>query len=259
VNHLARAGWIALVVALGGCGRGGEAGRVELVISAATSLSDVLGEAAALYQTHHPDVRVLENFGGSGALEQQIRQGAGADLFISAGTREMDALERSGLIRSDTRRVLAGNALALAVPVGRAVGVHDFAGLGSAHRVAMGAPASVPAGAYALASLRAQGLWARVEPKVVYTNDVRQSLAYVERGEVDAALVYRTDALRSRRARIAALAPAETHPPIVYTAAVTSASRNAAAAARFLDFLASPEVAAVFHRYGFLPPPGEGA
>jgi molybdate transport system substrate-binding protein len=123
----------------------------------------------------------------------------------------------------------------------------------------MGAPASVPAGAYAEASLRAQGLWDRVLPKVVYTGDVRQALAYVERGEVDAALVYRTDALRSQRVRVAAVAPAGSHAPIVYPAAVIAASSHPADAERYLDFLAGPEAQAVFRRYGFAPVPADSA
>jgi molybdate transport system substrate-binding protein len=121
----------------------------------------------------------------------------------------------------------------------------------------MGAPESVPAGEYALESLRAQGLWAAVRPKVVYTTDVRQALAYVERGEVDAAIVYRTDAMRSGKVRVAAVAPSGTHRPIVYPAAVPTTARHPAEAERFLAFLATPEARAVFRRSGFAPPPGE--
>lgn len=246
---------MVLVLSVAACSAEGDAAPVELLVSAATSLSEVLGEAAIVYQEQHPGVRVLENFGASGALEQQIRRGATVDIFVSAGTREMDALERGGLVRPETRRVLVGNELVLAVPARRGGGVRGFADLPRAERIAMGAPASVPAGAYALASLRAQGLWGSVERKMVYTADVRQALAYAERGEVDAALIYRTDALRTGGVRVVEVAPRGKHPPIVYPAAVTNGSRHAGEATRYLDFLAGPEAAAIFRRHGFAPPP----
>jgi molybdate transport system substrate-binding protein len=248
---------LALLCAGAACGRKAEQPQVELVVSAAASMSDVLREAAALYHEKNPGVTVLGNFGSSGALEQQIRQGAAVDAFVSAGMKQMDALDRAGLLRPGTRRDVAANELVLAVPAGRGDGVRGFADLAGAGRVAMGAPESVPAGEYALESLRAQGLWAAVQPKVVYTTDVRQALAYVERGEVDAALVYRTDAIRGEKVRIAAVAPPGTHRPIVYPAAVPTTARHPAEAERFLAFLATPEARSVFRRYGFAPPPGD--
>lgn len=247
---------LALLCAAAACARTAERTRAELVVSAAASMRDVLREAAALYHEKNPGVTVLSNFGGSGMLEQQIRQGAAVDVFISAGTEEMDALARDGLVEAGSRRMLASNALVLAVPAGRADGVRGFADLAGAGRVAMGAPASVPAGAYALATLRALGVWGAVEGKVVYTADVRQALAYAERGEVDAALVYRTDALRAPRVRVVAVAPPGSHPPILYPAAVTTGSHDPAEAARYLEFLTGPEAAAIFRRFGFAPPPG---
>jgi molybdate transport system substrate-binding protein len=251
----ARVAILALLCAAAACGRGAGPPHSELVVSAAASMSDVLREAAALYHEKNPGVTVLVNFGSSGALEQQIRQGAAVDVFVSAGVKQLDALDAAGLLRPATRRAVAANELVLAVPAGRDRGMRGFSDLPGAGRVAMGAPASVPAGEYALESLRAQGLWAAVQPKVVYTTDVRQALAYVERGEVDAALVYRTDAIRGQKVRIVAVAPPGTHRPIVYPAAVPTTARNPAGAERFLAFLGSPGGQAVFQRYGFAPPP----
>jgi molybdate transport system substrate-binding protein len=259
LRQLARVLVLALMTAACG-GGGGAGGRVEIVVSAAASLSDVMGEAATLYEARHPEIRVLTNYGGSGALEQQIRQGAQVDVFVSAGVRQMDALEGSGLVRAGTRTVVARNELVLAVPAGRE-GVGSFADLAAAGagRVAMGAPESVPAGEYARETLVAQGLWDEVRAKLIYTTDVRQALAYVARGEVDAALVYRTDAMGARGVRVAAVAPEGTHEPIVYPAAVPTTAPTPAEAERYLAFLATPDARAIFRRFGFAPPPGAPA
>jgi molybdate transport system substrate-binding protein len=235
------------------CARGGDR-PVELVVSAAASLAEVMRDAAQQYAREVPDVVVRNNFGASGTLEQQIRQGAGVDVFVPAGEREMDALAEVGLVDLRTRRDLARNELVLVVPEGsRVTGFRDLAAPG-VERVAMGAPASVPAGRYARAALESLGLWPDVSPKVVYAADVRQALAYAERGEVDAALVYRTDALAGRRVRVVAAAPPSSHAPIVYPAAGVAASEHPAAARRYLDFLAGPHGAEIFRRYGFSVP-----
>jgi molybdate transport system substrate-binding protein len=122
----------------------------------------------------------------------------------------------------------------------------------------MGTPASVPAGRYALAALRSLRLWSAVSPKVVYAADVRQALVYAERGEVDAALVYRTDALAGRHVRVVAAAPAGSHSPIVYPGAVIAASRHREDAEHFLEFLSGPRGGAIFRRHGFLVPRAGG-
>lgn len=247
-----------LAAALAGCG-GQKPGRTELVVSSAASLSDAMTALSAAYHEAHPDVLVRNNFGGSGTLEQQIRHGAGVDVFLSAADEQMDELERAGLIEPATRRELLRNALVLAVPTANPAEVSSFADLAAERvgRVAMGAPASVPAGAYAEATLQALGLWSAVKPKAVLTSDVRQALAYVERGEADAALVYRTDAMRSSRVRVVTTAPPSTHRPIVYPAAVVADSRHPEAARAYLRYLSSPAAAAVFRRYGFEPATGD--
>ena len=231
------------------------AASAEVVVSAASSLTAVMTELSALYSTDHPGVTLRNNFGASGTLEQQIRRGAGVDLFVSAANRQMDALAADGLIDAASRRVLAGNELVLVVPLqGDTLAGFPALATAAVERVAMGTPESVPAGEYGRAALRGMGLWEGVEAKVVFTTNVRQALTYAERGEVDAALVYRTDAAESERVRVVAAAPAGSHPPIVYPAALVAASESPAARA-YLDFLSGPEAAAVFARHGFAPPP----
>jgi molybdate transport system substrate-binding protein len=225
-----------------------------VVVSAASSLTDVVTQLARAYAAGQRGVTITTNFASSGTLVQQIRQGAGVDLFIAAAAREMDLLAAEGLIDGATRRVIASNELVL-VASDETEAVTGLADLGGAavERIALGAPASVPAGAYAREALQRAGLWAAVEQKAVFTTNVRQALAYVERGDVDAALVYRTDALTSAGIRVVAVAPL---PPgaIQYPAAVVAGSSKREGALRFLEFASGPQGVAIFQEHGFGPP-----
>jgi molybdate transport system substrate-binding protein len=245
----------AFAAACGGAER--PAAPAEIVLSAASSLTGVLTELSDEYVGAYPGVVVRNNFGASGTLEQQIRRGAGVDLFISAANRQMDALVRDGLIEESSRRVLAGNELVLVAPASAGGAVKDFGGLASAGvaRVAMGTPASVPAGEYARAALESMRLWEKVRPKVVFTTNVRQALTYAERGEVDAALVYRSDTRGASGVRVVAVAPPGSHAPIVYPAALLAAAAKNEAAAAYLEFLSGPAGAAAFRRHGFTAAP----
>jgi len=234
----------------------GHAPRVTLTVSAAVSLREVVTELDSLYAAEHPDVAVRANFGASGALRQQIEQGAPVDVFISASDTHMDALQRAGLVDPRTRRVLAGNELVLVVPASSPSGATDFRSLArpAVKRVAIGAAASVPAGEYGDEVLRSLGIADAVRAKAVYGQNVRQVLAYVESGNVDAGIVYRTDAAVSRRVRIAAAAPAGTHRPITYPLAVVRASAHAVEATSYAAFLLGPRGRQVLARHGFTTP-----
>lgn len=245
----------ALLAAMGACGEAAGDGRTTLVISAAVSMADAVTALVDAYAGIDSSVTVATNFGASGTLLQQVRQGAGVDLFLSASDREVEVLRVEGLAEPGSVVTVAGNALVLVVPASfdSIRGFQDLARPG-VRRVAMGAPASVPAGAYARQTLKHLGLWEAVEPRVVYAASVRQALTYVEAGEVDAALVYRTDASASPRVRIVATAPPGSHAPIRYTAAVIAASENRQAAARLLDFISGSRGRAVLAAHGFLAP-----
>lgn len=246
--------WLPVAALLAGC-RGERAAPdlLTLTVSAAASLREAMTDVAAVYQAEHPEVRIRNNFAASGVLQRQIERGAGADLFVSAGERQMDALAAQGLIDGDTRRVFARNELVLVVPRSAPGAVRSFADLAGVGRVAIGDPAFVPAGEYARQTLRSLGLWNAVKGRAVLGQNVRQVLTYVERGETDAGLVYRTDAATAR-VRVVAAAPPASHRPIVYPAAVVAGSEHPAEARRYLEFLAGPAARRVLRGRGFAAP-----
>lgn len=243
-------------VLLAGCGRPAPESGVTLTVSAAASLQEALQEIAERYEAAHPGVRLRLNLAASGTLEQQIRQGAPVDLFLSAAPAQMDALEEAGLIDPSTRRDFAGNELVLVVPAAPRVEVRGFRDLASpaVERVAIGAPASVPAGRYSEATLRSLGVAGPVLAKAVLGQHVRQVLAYVERGEVDAGIVYRTDAATRAGVRVVAAAPPGSHAPIVYPLAVVSRSAHPEEARSLTRYLLEPAAQEVLRRHGFRPP-----
>jgi molybdate transport system substrate-binding protein len=240
----------ALVAAILVTGTGG-ADR-ELSVSAAASLSDVLRQVAALYETRTGE-RVLLNVAASNTLARQIAAGAAADVFISADEAQMDAVAQH--VVPGSRVDLLSNQLAIAVPDDRP---HPFPSAraltdAAVRRIAVGDPAAVPAGVYAKAYLERLGIWSAIAPKVVPVGSVRLALAAVENGAADAALVYRTDVVTARRARAAFVVPAGEGPRIVYPAAALRRGANQEGARRFLDLLRSSEAAAIFERAGFTP------
>jgi molybdate transport system substrate-binding protein len=177
---------------------------VTLTVSAASSLKDAMEEIKTAYAKEKPNVTITYNFGASGSLQQQIEQGAEADLFISAASKQMDALKDKGLIIEDTRRNLLGNRLTLVIPKDSS-GVSDFKGLTGEKikKIALGEPKSVPAGQYAEEVLTKLNLLDALKPKVVYGKDVKEVLFWVETGNADAGVVYETDAKASDKVKIA--------------------------------------------------------
>ena len=225
----------------------------ELRVGAAASLQEVLREVAAVYEKRTGE-KLLLHFGSSGQLMSQVRNGAPVDVFISAAQRQVDELEKDGLVAGDTRRVIAGNALVLVVPAGAKDAPDGFPALASpsVKRVAVGEPKTVPAGEYAAQALRHAGVADALRGRLVFGANVRQVLGYVERGEVSAGVVYATDAKAAGdKVRVAAVADAAAHDPIVYPAVVVAASTRRESAARFLDYLATDDARAAFTARGF--------
>ena len=229
-----------------------------ITVSAAISLKDALDELGPIFQVQQhrknggSGTAVTYNYGGSGTLARQIEQGAPVDVFFSAAEKQMDELAAQGLIAADTRRDLVGNALVLIAPA-QPTALHSFQDLtGSAVKtIALGETSTVPAGMYARQTLEHLGLFAALERKIVYAKDVRAVLTYVETGNADAGMVYQTDANTSTKVRAVAVAPADSHDPIRYPAAVLRDSKDKAAARAFLEFLQGPDARAVFQKYGF--------
>lgn len=249
---------MAACVALAACDRDRDApapAAVTITVSAAASLREALTETERRYEAANPGVDVRTNFGASGALQHQVERGAPVDVFASAAERPMDALQQRGLVDARSRRTLASNDLVLIVPASaEAATVSGFEDLASARvrRVAMGAPASVPAGEYADEVLRTLGIREAVHRKAVLGQDVRAVLAYVASGEADAGIVYRTDAASAAdRVRIVAQAPAGSHPPITYPIAITTAARDPVASRGYVGYLLGPEGQQVLRTRGF--------
>jgi molybdate transport system substrate-binding protein len=229
--------------------------NVNLLVSAAASLKDALEEIKPLHQQNKPNVNINYNFGASGALQQQIEQGAPADIFISAAKKQIDVLEQKGLLVPGTRSILAKNRLVLVVPKNK-TGITSLYNLREAKikRIAIGEPRSVPAGQYAQQVLEKLKIWPQVTGKLVYANNVRQVLAAVESGNADAGLVYVTDAKISDKVKVVVAADEKYHSPITYPMAVIKSSKNANAAKDFAQFLSSPQARAVLKKYGFILP-----
>jgi len=227
--------------------------QTSLLISAAASLKDSLEELKPLYQQSNSAVRLTYNLGASGALLQQIQNGAPADIFISAANQQMDALDKSGELLSGTRSNLVGNRLALIVPIS-SQDVTDFSSLqnSAVKRIAIAEPGSVPAGKYAEQVFQKLKIYDSLKPKFVYGNNVRQVLAAVESGNADAGVVYLTDAQISDKVKVAVLASETDHSPIVYPIAVLKSSKNPQAATEFVKFLEGDRSHLVFKKYGFI-------
>lgn len=237
-----------------GCGGKTEQGKTEavnLTVSAAASLQDAAGELKALYESKNPGTKITMNLASSGTLQKQIEEGAPADLFISAGKSQMDALSQKGLIIEESRKDLLGNELVLVAEKNSSLA--GFEGLTGENvkQISIGTPETVPAGQYAKETLTALKLWDQIHPKMVLAKDVRQVLTYVETGNVDAGLVYRTDAATSTVVKIVAVAPAGSNKPIVYPMAVIKSTKYQKQTEEFAKFLQSDDAVKIFEKYGF--------
>ncbi len=245
---------IALLVVLLGTAVSWAAAKVELYVSAAASLKDAMLELEKPYEAKHPGVQLIFNFNSSGALQTQIEQGAPADLFYSAALKQMDNLDQKNLLKKGTRRNLLENQIVMIVPKAANSNLKDFKDLTQAavQKIGIGAPESVPAGQYALEAFKKLGIWDKIQDKVVYGTNVRAVLTYVETGNVDAGIVYRTDAAISDKVKVVVAAPAGSTEPVIYPAAVLAGTKQPAEAADFLAYTSGPEGKAVFEKYGFV-------
>jgi molybdate transport system substrate-binding protein len=227
----------------------------ELVVFAAASLTDALSDIGKSYEDS-TKVHIAYNFAASNVLARQIAAGAPADLFASADEEKMDFLQKKKMVVSETRVDLLSNTLVIVVGADSRLTIQSEADLArpEVRSIAIAEPQSVPAGIYTKRHLESLHLWSKVIDRVIPTENVRAALAAVEAGNVDAGIVYRTDANISRKVRIAYEIPREQGPKIAYPFAVLTSSPDPAAARRFLDYLVSPAGRAVFTRYGFLTP-----
>ncbi|MDM0045480.1 molybdate ABC transporter substrate-binding protein [Variovorax dokdonensis] len=227
----------------------------DLVVSAAASLTQAFNAVGEAYEKHHPGQKVIFNFAASGALLSQMRQGAPVDVFASADQATMDRAADARLLAPGSRVDFARNTLVAVVPAGSArhpKSLKDLTDPGYA-RIAAGTPASVPAGKYTADAVAAAGLDGALQTRWVYGESVRQVLNYVARAEVDAGLVYRTDALLDPdKTRVAFTVPTST--AVTYPIARVAASNRSKAAGEFIEFVRGSEGQAILQRFGFSPP-----
>ncbi|MDR1959585.1 MAG: molybdate ABC transporter substrate-binding protein [Planctomycetaceae bacterium] len=247
---------------LAGCGRSAASPNVssagtpvEMHLAAGSGLKDCLNEMIAMYQTAHPNVTIIANYEASGTLQQQIANGAPADVFVSASQDKMNRLEEKGLLLAGTRRNIVVNKLVLIVPKG-STAIHCFNCLATdklkEKGLAIGDPNVVPAGKYATEIFQSLGTYDKIMPKVVLAQNVRAVLTYVAQGEVDAGIVYLTDAMMMPdQVEVKATAPEKSHEPAIFPAAVVITGDHPDAGKAFLDFLTTPQAENVFRKYGY--------
>lgn len=230
----------------------GAARAADLTVTAAASLTNAFKEIGAAFEARNPGSKVQLDFGASGALLQQIANGAPVDVFASADQETMDRAQKQGLVDAATRVDFVRNTLVVVVPGDSKLTASALPDLRSDRfkRIAIGQPASVPVGRYTQAVLEHAGLWPAIEPKMIAAQSVRQALDYVARGEVDAGFVYATDAA-IMPGKVRVLFTAATQTPILYPIAVSRSAGDRALAQRFVQFVASPAAHAVLARYGF--------
>ncbi|SPY13619.1 Molybdate/tungstate-binding protein wtpA [Paenibacillus polymyxa] len=229
---------------------------VELTISAAASLTDALKEIQTLYESSHKGIQLNFNFGGSGALEKQIEQGAPSDLFLSASKKNMKSLVDQHLIESNKQKTWLTNELVAVIPANGTTSITSVKDLmqKEVKKVAIGIPESVPAGKYAQEALTNVKLWDVLQDKLVQAKDVRQVLQYVETGNADVGFVYKTDALTSQKAKIAFEVDSKTYSTVEYPIGIIKASKHIQEAESFYEYLQSQESLNIMAKYGFTIP-----
>lgn len=232
----------------------GRSDQQQLLVFAAASLTESLTELAEEYERAH-GTEVSFSFGASQALAQQIASGAPADLFLAAGALPVDFLRERNHIEEDIEALLSNKLVVVAAPHVPPISSLNELADDSIERVALADPEIAPAGSYARESLRSLGLWEGIEAKLIFGADVRATLAYVEAGNVDVALVYSTDAQIADSLTVFDIVPLDSYTPIIYPAAIPLVSDKKDAAREFLAFLKDEKAIKVFARHGFGPVP----
>ena len=226
--------------------------KTEILISAAASLKNCIQDLSAMYTEKNPQVTITSNFGASGALQQQIEQGAPADVFFSAGIKQMNALKEKGMmIDSSVKNILENKVVLITPKNAAALDFFEDLAKSSVKKIGVGEPKSVPVGQYTEQIFQNLGLTDKVASKLILAKDVREVLSWVETGNVDAGVVYETDAKISKDVTICSTAPKGSHKKVIYPIGVVKASKHAVEAQKFVDFLFSDAAKEVFARYGF--------
>lgn len=244
---------ILMVLSLAGCGEKEEAQPKELHILAAASMTDVMTELGKAYEEEHPDVKLTFSFDSSGTLQTQIEEGAPADLFFSAATKQMDALAEQDLIDTDSVKNILKNEIVLIKPADSDLAITSFEEVVSSDQVEMVAIGNedVPVGQYTQVLYENLNLWDGVKAKANYGTNVRQVLDWVATSNADCGIVYATDAATEEKVEIIATADQKLYDEAIYPAGIVKASEYPEETAAFLDYLLTDEAKAVFEKYQF--------
>lgn len=229
-------------------------GQTEILVAAAASLKNAYEEELIpMFQEEHPEIIVTGTYDSSGKLQTQIEEGLEADVFMSAATAQMDALNEEGLIQTDTIVNLLENKIVLIAPASGGEDLNSFEDIVKAQSIALGDPASVPAGQYAREALTNLGLWDQIQDRVSFGTNVTEVLNQVAASSADAGIVYATDAASMPEdVRVIGEAPeGSLAEPVIYPVAVVAASAHPEEARAFVDFLQTEEAMEVFEFYGF--------
>lgn len=232
---------------------GQEDKQEELLIAAAASLEySYEEELIPMFEEQNPGITVKGTYDSSGKLQTQIEEGIPADVFMSAATKQMDALSDQELVESDSVVDLLENQIVLITGADSSLELQEFADITKANVIAIGDPESVPVGQYAKEVLTNLGIWEEVSAKASLGTNVTEVLKWVEEGSAEAGIVYATDAATTDQVNVVAQASKDSlAEPAVYPVGVVSASKHKEAAEKFVEFLQSEEAIKVFESYGF--------
>jgi len=228
----------------------------EITVSAAISLKNAFEEIGKLYESQNKNTKVTFNLGASGDLMTQIKGGAPVDVFASAALKDMDDLDNAGFVVKDTRTNFVANTVVLIVPRASKITLTSFEDLKKTaiKKIAVGNPKTVPVGRYSAETFQYYKLTDMIQTKLIFAENVRQVLDYAARGEVDAGVVYSTDAMvKQQEVKIIVTAPEASHKPIIYPIAVVKGTKNEKAAKSFVAFVTSNEGGKILSKYGFKP------
>jgi molybdate transport system substrate-binding protein len=261
-----------LITALPACGSGDGAtttsggvttseagGQQELTVSAASSLKNAFTEIGKAFDAVHNSVTTF-NFDGSGTLQRQIEAGAPVDVFASAAMKQVTALVDQNLVEAESVQVFAGNEIVLVVPADSKLALASFEDLTKADvkKIAYGDPKAAPHGVAAEEMLTELGILEQVKPKVIYALNVSQALEYVMTGEVDAGILFATEAKAGDdKVKIVAVSDPSWHSAIAYPIGIVTASEAKTLAQAFIDYVMGPDGQSILEKYGFLRPPAQ--
>lgn len=242
---------IFIGVSLFGCNlKNGANSKSELTISAAASLKEVMAEIETEFNKEFPNINLTFNFGSSGSLQKQIEQGAPCDVFISAGESQMNALQQEGLLENDSVKILLKNNLVLVTSSKEINSLNDLT-TSKVNHIAIGDPASVPAGKYASESLTNLNLLDSVNSKLVFAKDVKEVLSWVASGNAEAGFIYKSDAYNNDSVRVIETISEEYHSPINYPIGIVKNTENMKEAKAFEDFLFTDNAKSILNKYGY--------